>query len=200
VTDLLAPTPEHIARCAAILADGGLVAFPTDTVYGVAISWARPDRLEALFDLKRRPEDKRIPVLVTGLPQAEEIGVRVDDRARRLAARWWPGALTMVLPTGHGETIAVRAPDHPVALALIEAAGPLLATSANVSGEPDTLGGDEVLIAFATSQDALAAVIDDGAVPGGMPSTVIDLSVTPARVLRPGPVSREMLAEDAELD
>jgi L-threonylcarbamoyladenylate synthase len=200
VTDLLAPSAENIARCAAILRDGGLVAFPTDTVYGVGISWARADRIEALFALKRRPPEKRIPVLVTGLAQAEEIGAQVDDRARRLAARWWPGALTMVLPVGDGDTIAVRAPDHPVVLALIGAAGPLLTTSANVSGEPETLGGDEVLIAFATEQDQLAAVLDDGAVPGGTPSTVIDLSVTPARLLRPGPVSREVLAEDAELD
>ncbi len=200
MTDLLSPTAENVARCAAILRDGGLVAFPTDTVYGVGISWTRRDRLEALFALKRRPPEKRIPVLVTGLAQAEEVGARIDDRARRLAARWWPGALTMVLPTADGDTIAVRAPDHAVALALIEAAGPLLATSANVSGEPDTLGGDEVLIAFATEQDDLAAVLDDGAVAGGAPSTVIDLSVTPARILRPGPVSREALAEDAELD
>ena len=200
MTDLLTPSAETIARCAAILRDGGLVAFPTDTVYGVGISWTRADRIDDLFALKRRPAEKRIPVLVTGLAQAEGIGARVDDRARRLAARWWPGALTMVLPMSEGDTIAVRAPDHPVALALIEAAGPLLTTSANVSGEPDTLGGDEVLIAFATEQDLLAAVLDDGAVPGGIPSTVIDLSVTPARLLRAGPVSRELLAEDAELD
>jgi L-threonylcarbamoyladenylate synthase len=200
VTDLLRPTAENVARCAAILRDGGLVAFPTDTVYGVGISWTRRDRIEALFALKRRPPEKRIPVLVTGLLQAEEVGAHIDDRARRLVARWWPGALTLVLPTEDGDTIAVRAPDHAVALALIEAAGPLLASSANVSGEPDTLGGDEVLIAFATEQDDLAAVLDDGAVAGGSPSTVVDLSVTPARVLRPGPVSREALAEDVELD
>lgn len=200
MTDLLRASAESIARCVEILRDGGLVAFPTDTVYGVGISWDRSDRLDAVFALKRRPAERRIPVLVADLAQAETIGAVVDARARRLADRWWPGALTMVLPTASGDTIGVRAPNHPVALALIQAAGPLLATSANASGEPETLGGDEVLIAFATEQDLLSAVLDDGAVPGGVPSTVVDLSMTPARVLRPGPVTHGQLAELIELE
>ena len=86
-----------------------------------------------------------------------------------------------------------------MALALIRATGPLLATSANISDQPDTLGADEVLIAFATQQDELAAVVDGGAVPGGVASTVIDLSVTPARVLREGPIGEAQLAEVVEL-
>jgi tRNA A37 threonylcarbamoyladenosine synthetase subunit TsaC/SUA5/YrdC len=101
---------------------------------------------------------------------------------------------------GRSGTQAFRAPDHALALALIREAGPLLATSANRSGEPDTLGADEVLIAFATQQDELAAVLDGGHVPGGVASTVVDLSVTPARVLRDGPISRARLAEHAELE
>jgi tRNA A37 threonylcarbamoyladenosine synthetase subunit TsaC/SUA5/YrdC len=87
-----------------------------------------------------------------------------------------------------------------VALSLIRATGPIFATSANVSDQPDTLGADEVLIAFATDQDALAAVVDGGAVPGGVPSTVLDLSVTPARILRAGPVTAEQLAQVLELE
>jgi tRNA A37 threonylcarbamoyladenosine synthetase subunit TsaC/SUA5/YrdC len=106
----------------------------------------------------------------------------------------------MVLPSAEGaETQAFRAPDHPVAIALIRAAGPLLATSANVSDEPETLGADYVVIAFATQQDALAAVVDGGEVPGGIASTVVDLSVNPARVLRIGPISAAQLAEVVEL-
>ena len=101
-------------------------------------------------------------------------------------------------PTDRG-TQAYRAPDHAVALDLIRGAGPIYATSANRSGEPDTLGADDVLIAFATQQDELAAVVDGGAVPGGIASTVIDLSVTPARLLREGPISRDQLAEVIEL-
>lgn len=196
MTDRLPPTPDGIARAAALLGDGALVAFPTDTVYGVGIALARADRLAALFELKRRPVDRRIPVLVASLSQAAGAGYAPDERARLAAERWWPGPLTLVLPALSGEeTVAFRVPDHPVALALIAAAGPLLATSANISDEPDTLGADEVLIAFATQQGELDAVIDGGAVPGGTASTVVDLSVTPARLLREGPVARSELAD-----
>ena len=193
MTDLLPGTAEGIARAAELLRAGEVVAFPTDTVYGVGVAASRADRLGALFDLKRRPLDRRIPMLVADLDQAGDAGWTIDDRARLLAERFWPGALTLVL-AGPSETQAFRAPDHPVALALIREAGPILATSANVSDQPDTLGADEVLIAFATEQDELAAVVDGGAVSGGVASTVLDLSVTPARVLRPGPIAWEQLA------
>jgi len=200
VTDRLPPTAEGIARAAALLAEGGIVAFPTDTVYGVAIAGSLPERLPALFALKRRPLDRLIPILLADLAQLPAAEWVVDDRARRLADRFWPGPLTLVLPSADGSrTQAFRAPDHPVALALIEAAGPLLATSANVSNEPDTGSADDVLIAFATQQDELAAVVDGGSVPGGVPSTVLDLSVEPARILREGPLRREQLAEAVEL-
>jgi L-threonylcarbamoyladenylate synthase len=199
MTDRLPATAEGIARAAALLADGGVVAFPTDTVYGVAVAASRPDRLPALFELKRRPLDKRIPILVAGV---EQLGGawQVDDRAHRLIERFWPGPLTLVLPSADGlRTQAFRAPDHLVALALIQAAGPLLATSANVSDEPDTGSADDVLIAFATQQDELAAVVDGGTVPGGRPSTLVDLSGDPARILREGPISREQLAGAVQL-
>jgi L-threonylcarbamoyladenylate synthase len=125
----------------------------------------------------------------------------VDERARLLAARFWPGALTMVLPPADGgETQAFRAPDHDVALALIAAAGPLLTTSANISHEPDTLDADDVLIAFATQADELAAVVDGGRVPGGVPSTVVDLTADPALLLREGPVTRDAIAAVVAID
>lgn len=195
MTDRLPPTPDGIARAAELLADGRIVAFPTDTVYGVAVAASRPDRLQALFDLKRRPLDRRIPMLVADAGQVREAGATLDERADRLMDRFWPGPLTLVLPMSGGPTQAFRAPDHPVALALIAAAGPLLGTSANLSDDPDTVSADDVLIAFATQQSDLAAVLDGGHVPGGVASTVVDLSVTPARVLRPGPIAVERLAE-----
>jgi len=196
VTDRLPATPEGLARAAELLRAGEIVAFPTDTVYGVAV--LRPDRIDALFVLKARPTDRRIPMLVADLDSAREAGAEPDERAVALAGRFWPGPLTMVLRSGAG-TQAFRVPDHPIALELIRAAGPLFATSANVSDEPDTLGADEVLIAFATRQDELAAVVDGGAVPGGVASTVIDLSVTPARILREGPIGLGELADLALL-
>jgi L-threonylcarbamoyladenylate synthase len=207
MTDVLPPTPEGIARAADLLRAGEVVAFPTDTVYGVGVHGAQPDRLAALFELKRRPLDRRIPMLVADLEQATGQGWDADNRARALAARFWPGALTIVLPWCEGapadpelgESQAFRAPDHPVALALIRAAGPIFATSANISDQPDTLGADEVLIAFAVDQDELAAVVDGGPVPGGVASTVVDLTATPARILRQGPISRQQLGEVVEI-
>jgi L-threonylcarbamoyladenylate synthase len=196
VTDRLPATPEGLAAAADILHAGGLVAFPTDTVYGVACAAARSDRLDAIFELKKRPTDKAIPMLVADLGGVPADRWTMDDRARTLASRFWPGPLTLVLPAlGGSGTQAFRAPDHPVAQALIAAAGPLLATSANISGRPDTLDADDVLIAFATHRDDLAAVVDGGRVPGGVPSTVLDLSSSPAQLVREGPVSRRELEE-----
>ena len=199
MTDVLPPTPDGLGRAAELLAAGAVVAIPTDTVYGVAVAGTRPDRLEALFALKRRPVDRRIAMLVASLDQAAASGAVVDERARQLAEAHWPGALTLVLATADGGTQGFRAPDHEVALALIRAAGPLFTTSANISDQPDTLGSDEVLIAFATQQDELAAVVDGGPVRGGVASTVVDLTVTPMRMLRVGPISREELARVAEV-
>jgi L-threonylcarbamoyladenylate synthase len=199
MTDRLPPTPEGLAAAADILRDGGLVAFPTDTVYGVACLASLPDRVDGLFALKRRPLDRRIPMLVSGLDALPD-GWVADDRARALADRFWPGALTLVLPAVDGTaTQAFRAPDHPVALELIRAAGPLYATSANVSDEPDTLDADDVLVAFATQADELHAVVDGGRVPGGVASTVLDLTVTPARILREGPIGAPELAGSVEM-
>ena len=194
MTDVLPPTVEGLATAAELLRGGAVLAFPTDTVYGVGVAAARADRLEALFALKRRPLDRRIPMLVAGLEQVD--GWDVDENAAALAERFWPGALTLVLSSSTGgETQAFRAPDHAVALALIASSGPILATSANISDQPDTLGADEVLIAFATQQDELAAVVDGGPVPGGRASTVLDLSVDPPRILREGPISARELGE-----
>ena len=206
MTDRLPPTPEGISRAAELLRSGAIVAFPTDTVYGVGVAVSQWKRLPHLFALKRRPVEKAIPILLTHLSQATDAGWEADGRVRDLSERLWPGPLTLILPfraeappPTEGETQAFRAPDHPVTQALIRSAGPIYATSANRSGEPDTLGADEVLIAFATQQDELAAVLDGGPVPGGVPSTVVDLSVTPARILREGPVTRAALAAVMEL-
>ncbi len=195
MTERLPATPDGLAAAAALLRDGALVAFPTDTVYGLACRLADDAALDRLFEAKRRPTDKRIPVLVSGLEQAVALGYAADDRVRDLAAAFWPGALTLVLPprAPGGATQAFRAPDHGVALALLARSGALAVTSANRSGEPETYEADDVLIAFADS-DLVAAVVDGGRVPGGVASTVLDTTADPPRVLRDGPVTRERLA------
>ena len=201
MTDRLPATTEGLAKAADILANGGLVAFPTDTVYGLGCAVSRPDAIESIYALKRRPPEKRVAILLSGLADVDAEAWLVDGRASALTARFWPGALSLVLPsrTKADGSQSFRVPDHRVALGLLGTAGPMYVTSANISDEPDTLDADDVLIAFATQPDGLAAVVDGGRVPGGTPSTVLDLSVTPARVLRPGPVTRTMLAEVVEL-
>jgi L-threonylcarbamoyladenylate synthase len=190
-------TPEAIAQAAVELRAGRLVAFPTETVYGLGADATNARAVAAVFAAKGRPRFNPLIVHVASVKAAAALG-QLTVPGRKLAAAFWPGPLTLVLPTADG-TQAFRAPDHPVALELIRVSGPLFATSANVSDEPDTLGGDEVLIAFATRQDELAAVVDGGAVPGGIASTVVDLSVTPARLVREGPVSSGQLAAHIEL-
>jgi L-threonylcarbamoyladenylate synthase len=188
--DRLAADPAGIARAAELLAAGEIVAFPTDTVYGIGCRAGDPDALERLFMAKRRPADRAIPLLIGSLSEAAARGFAIDARASALAGRFWPGGLTLVLPgvTGDGSQ-AFRIPDHPVTLALLSAAGPLAVTSANRSGEPETLDADDVAIAFADAEEPIATV-DGGRVPGGIASSVLDLTGARPRLLRDGPVSR----------
>ncbi len=196
MTEILPTTAEGLAAAARLVADGRLVAFPTDTVYGVGGAFDRKELQSTLERLKGRPEGKPIPVLVADASQVTAAGYVLGERGERLAARWWPGPLTLVLAaSGDGVSLGFRVPDHDVALSLIKLAGPLLTTSANRSGEPETLGADEVQIAFAVHGDLLAAVVDGGPAPGGTASTVVDLTADPARILREGAISREAVAE-----
>ena len=190
MTLLLAPGDAGIAEAAAFLRAGGLVAFPTDTVYGIGCRVGDEAALARLFEAKRRPAEKAEPILVASLEQAGEMGLEVTP-ARPLADRFWPGGLTLVLAADTGSQ-AIRVPDHPVALALIAAAGPLATSSANRSGEPEAYEANDVLIAFADT-DLLDAVVDGGRVPGGIASSLVDLTADRPRLLRDGPISRAEL-------
>jgi L-threonylcarbamoyladenylate synthase len=187
---LLAPDVTGIAQAAELLRAGALVAFPTDTVYGIGCRVGDEAALARLLEAKRRPAEKRVPILVASLGEATNLGFD-GGRARSAADRFWPGGLTLVLGDATRNQ-AFRAPDHPVALALIGAAGPLATSSANRSGEPETYEANDVLIAFADT-DLLDAVIDGGRVPGGVASSVLDLSVDPPRLVREGAISRAEL-------
>jgi L-threonylcarbamoyladenylate synthase len=188
--DRLSSDAAGLARAADLLLGGELVAFPTDTVYGIGSRTGDPAALLRIFAAKRRPPEKAVAWLVGSADEIAALGFSADARALLLAERFWPGGLTLVLPATDGpETQAFRVPDHKVALALLALAGPMAVSSANRSGEPDTLDADDVAIAFADS-DEPSAIVDGGPVPGGVASTVLDLSGARPRILRDGAVSR----------
>lgn len=191
--------PEAMERAAELLMIGRLVAFPTDTVYGLGADPRLPDTVAEIYVAKGRPPDKAIPLLVSDLDGAGPFVARIPDDAYRLIEAFWPGGLTLVLPIGagvppiisHGPGIAVRMPDHPVPLELIRRiGGPLAATSANRSGSPDPTTAAQVMSQLGRRVDLL---LDGGATPGGKASTVIDLTRRPAKVLRLGAIGLEKL-------
>ena len=192
-----------IARAAGRLQAGGLVALPTETVYGLAARADSAEAVAAIYRAKGRPDFNPLIVHVPDLAAAEQIAV-FDDRSRTLAGRFWPGALTMVLPlqktariapavTAGLDTIALRCPAHPVMRAVLQACGvPLAAPSANASGGVSPTQAAHVA---ASLGDAAGLVLDGGACAAGIESTIVALRDTGWQVLRPGPVTTEQLAE-----
>jgi len=173
-----------------VLHGGGLVVYPTDTVYGLGADPTFPDAIRRIFEVKRRPDEKAIIWLVHSLDVARN-ACTVDDRAERLAEVFWPGALTLVLPRRNPPpdalpTLGVRVPAHPAALAILRAMdGPVATTSANRSTEPSARTAAE---AEATIGPEVDLIIDAGAAPGGTESSVLDLSMNPPRLVRAGAI------------
>ena len=195
---MLPASEEAIATAARILAEGGLVAFPTDTVYGVGAHVFQPDAVERIYVAKIRPRDKAIPILLARADDLPLVAEGITETAWLLAERFWPGGLTLVLPrkdnvpdivSAGGPTVAVRVPDHPVFLALIAALGaPLAGTSANLSGRPSPVTAQEV---EAELGGRIELILDGGRCPGGTPSTVLDLTADPPTILRAGAIGVE---------
>jgi L-threonylcarbamoyladenylate synthase len=196
-----ASSPSAIEEATAALQDGELIAIPTETVYGLAVL-PTDAGVERLIAAKRRSAEKGIQLLIDSLDQATAITV-VTEHARRLADAFWPGGLTIVvrrrenstLPEALGggrPTLGLRLPDHPIPRALANRLGPIAASSANVSGEPDATTADRV---STTLGREVALIIDDGPVRGGTPSTVVDCSDDSARVriLREGAISSDRI-------
>ncbi len=191
-----APQAEAIAQAADILKRGGLVAFPTETVYGLGADALDAPAVERVFAAKGRPAQNPLIVHVAAAPAARDLVTQWPENADRLAGRFWPGALTLVLPkapripdivTGGGDTVAVRVPAHAVALALLRAARlALAAPSANRSTRLSPTRAEHVL---ADLDGRIDLVLDAGATPGGLESTVLDLTTSPPRILRPGLLS-----------
>ena len=196
-TDILsARDPQAMSRALVVLQRDGLVAFPTDTVYGVGALAFHAAAVRRIYSAKDRPVQKAIPVLIADLADLAKVTLEITQAAARLASHFWPGPLTLVvakhpeLPetVSAGPTVGVRVPDHPVARTLLRSAGPMAVTSANLSDQPSPCTAKEV---FAQLGGRIALIIDGGKTPGGVPSTVVDCIGTEPRILRLGPVSKD---------
>ena len=191
---------QQVERGISILKQGGLVAFPTDTVYGLGACATIHQAVERIYQLKERPRNMALPLLLAHTSQIAEVAEPVSKLAWLLVNSFLPGALTLVLYksnsvpdiiTAGGKTVAVRIPDHPVPVALIQGVGaPIVGTSANLSGKPSSVTADEVYSQFG---DRIDLIIDGGQCSGGRESTIVDVTGETPVVLREGAISRQQL-------
>ena len=191
--------PDQLSLAAQLLLDRKLVAFPTDTVYGLGtLAFDGPTALK-LYVAKERPPEKAIPILIADSADLDRIAIDVPPIAYRLMERFWPGALTLVVPklpnvpmeVSASETVAVRIPDHDLTRALMRLTGPLAVTSANRSTGPNPRTAQEVLAQLA---GRIEAILDGGVTPGGIPSTVLDCTRAEPRMLREGALADQIAA------
>ena len=198
-TELLsAEHPSAIPHTLDVLTHGGLVVYPTDTVYGLAAMPFQPQFIERLYVVKGRSSQKAIGILLGKHADLDLVISAMSPLAVRLAEIFWPGQLTLVVPRhpnlpfvlAPDETIGVRMPDHPVALDLLRQSGPLAVTSANLSGRENTVTAQEVLSQL---RGRIHLILDGGRVPGGVPSTVVDCTGEQPVILRQGPITLEAI-------
>lgn len=197
---LPADEPDALRLAYDLLQQGGLVVFPTDTVYGIGALAHNPCGIEQLYRVKGRKSTKAIPILLGDPADLPRVASTADARVQRLAERFWPGALTLVVHRHPSlppvlspyPTVGVRVPDHPLALALLKLSGPLATTSANLSDHPSTTTVPEVLEQLS---GRVPLVLDGGRTPGGVSSTVVDCSQEELVVLRQGPIPLELLLD-----
>jgi L-threonylcarbamoyladenylate synthase len=198
---LPADRPGALDQAVDALRQGETIAFPTDTVYGVGAHSLRPRAVERLYAVKDRPPGLAIPLLLPDIADMASVCAEVPPLAWEIADRFWPGGLSLVLfrapsvpdvVTAGGPTVAVRVPDQPLVRELCRRLGaPLAATSANRHGQPSPVTADEVRVQLA---GRVPLILDGGRCPGGVASTVLDLTVSPPAILRAGPISAAQLA------
>lgn len=196
------PEEEQLREAARIIREGGLVAFPTETVYGLGGNALDPDASARIYEAKGRPNDNPLIVHIARVEDLRTIVREIPEKAEILVKKYWPGPLTMIFrksekvpysTTGGLETVAVRMPNHKAALAFIEAAGGFIAApSANVSGRPSPTVAEHVLEDL---NGSIELILDGGSVGIGLESTIVDLTVEPPMILRPGYITQEMLQE-----
>jgi L-threonylcarbamoyladenylate synthase len=200
-TELLSTAhPSAISHSLDVLTHGGLVVFPTDTVYGLAALPFQAQTIERLYIVKGRNSQKAIGILLGDRDHLGLVTSAMNPLATRLAEAFWPGPITLVVPRHPNlpyvltpdETIGVRMPDHPFALALLRQSGPLAVTSANLSGKENTVTAQEVLDQL---RGRIHLVLDGGRISGGVPSTVVDCTGDQPKILRPGPIILEAIQQ-----
>lgn len=201
-----APDPDILARAAAILRAGGLVVYPTETVYGLAADALSLDAVRRVFDAKGRPAAQPLPVQIGQPADIDALAQDIPAEARALIAAFFPGPLTLVLPrrpgvpdlvTGGGDTVGLRMPGHPIALGVLRAfGGPLVCPSANLTTRPAPMSAAE---ARADLDGRVDLILDGGPTTDRTPSTVLDLTTRPARLLREGKLTRAELAAFVEI-
>ena len=188
--------PVALPHAVDVLKHGGLVVFPTDTVYGLAALPVKDEYIERLYVVKGRDSTRAIAILISSPDELDEISNLPNDMAFRLARQFWPGPLTLIVPRhpnlpnsmSPNSTIGVRIPDHDFALKLLSMIGPLGVTSANISGRENTNTVKEVMNQL---KGRVHLVIDGGQTSGGIPSTVVDCTTKEPRILRKGPIDIE---------
>jgi L-threonylcarbamoyladenylate synthase len=193
-----ASTPNALTSALEILLSGGLVAFPTDTVYGVGSLAFHEKAIESIYIAKDRPMEKAIPVLIGDDTDLSKVADEIPMFAMRLIACFWPGPLTVLVPKkltlpeaiSATSTVGVRVPDHDIARTLLRLAGPMAVTSANISGRPSPTTAQQV---YEQLEGRIPMIIDGGETPGGIPSTLVDCTGEEIQVLREGPISKEEL-------
>lgn len=190
--------PDAIPAAKKIIQNSGTIVIPTDTIYGIAADAFSPRAIQKIYDAKERPEEKALPVLIGHIDQLDLLLRFVSDDVLRIAAAFWPGPLTLVLPKGPKvppdlspyPTIGVRMPDLAFTLSLLQKTGPLAATSANLSGGPNPTTVQDVLAQLGARADL---ILDGGPSPGPLASTVVDATASELKILREGPISLEDL-------
>ena len=192
--------PEAIALACEVIRSGGLIAFPTDTLYGLGCDPHLPTAIQKIYAAKGRSASKAIPVLISRADQLESLVSGLPEQSTRLMERWWPGALTLVLPKNPDlppdltpyPGLAVRMPDHPVALSLLDQTGPLAVTSANLSDHENPQDAQGVL---AQLDGVVDLIMDGGSLLGGQASTIIDCMASEPKLLREGPIPFSAILE-----
>lgn len=197
---LNADHPSALQHAADVLVHGGVVAFPTDTVYGLGALTSRAESIERLYLIKGRNHTKAIAVLLASIPDLKKVAAKYNRAALQIAEAFWPGPLTLVVPRrpdlpnalSSSNTIGVRIPNHPVTLALLRLTGPLAVTSANLTGQENARTAREVL---AQLDGRFHLLIDGGETPGGVPSTVVDVTGKKPVILRAGPIGEKAILD-----